>query len=44
MSLRYGIRYSWNVGRPPLSGRYRLTRKTTSESAINTSSPRAATS
>src|SRR5467141_2537158 len=34
MSLRYGILYSWNVGRPPDSGRYRFTRKTTSDSAI----------
>src|SRR2546427_182506 len=34
MSLRYGIVYSWNVGRPPDSGRYRFTRKTTSDSTI----------
>src|ERR1700704_3201676 len=34
MSLRYGILYSWKVGRPPDSGRYRFTRKTTSDSAI----------
>src|SRR2546427_11612886 len=34
MSLRYGIVYSWNVGRPPDSGRYRFTRKTTSASTI----------
>src|SRR5881296_3441970 len=34
MSSRYGIRYSWYVGLPPDSGRYRFTRNTTSRSAI----------
>src|SRR3989454_3500864 len=35
MSSRYGIRYSWYVGLPPDSGRYRFTRNTTSCSAMS---------
>src|SRR5213594_517314 len=35
MSSRYGIRYSWYVGLPPDSGRYRFTRNTTSRSAMS---------